>query len=1166
MKSTNEINEFAERIVNTLREPLIVLNKNLRVIKASRSFYNLFRVTPEETIGVLIYELGNGQWNIPKLRELLETILPEKASFDDFEVDHNFPTIGKRVMLLNARPIERALGKVKIILIAFEDITNRRQIDDSLITGEELLRTAAESISDVIFNWDIKQKLDWYGDIDGIMGYAPGGYPRTIEGWAMTIHQDDKDRIIKALEDHLKVNTPYNVEYRVRKKDGEWRWWSARGNALLDEQGKPYKMIGSITDITDRKSAEESLRESHQFIEEIINSIPVRVFWKDRNLTYLGCNKIFAQDAGFNNPKELIGKDDFQMGWRDQAELYREDDRNVIETGRPKLLIEELQTTPEGKTITLLTSKIPLLDPTDKIAGILGTYMDITERKQIESALKTSEERFRTAAGSLTDVVYEWDLKDKVDWYGDIDSITGYLPGGFPRTIEGWEAVIHPEDKDHIITNLENHIKSAAPYNTEYRVKASDGGWRWWSARGTALRDDQGKPYKMIGSITDITEQKDIQNRIKFKSELLSHIGQSVIATDLQGKVIYWNNAAEEIYGWSSAEAMGKSVVVLTPAEQTKEQANEIMKELSGGNSWSGEFLVKRKDGSIFPAYVTDAPIIDSDGKLTGIIGISNDITERKRSEEKLQESEEKYRELVEGSPDGIIIHRDGKIVFANRSSASLMRASSIDQLIGKSVIEFVHPSYKEIVIDKMIEMNKTGKSLPFTEEKFLRLDDSEVDVEVKAVPIVYDKKSAVQIIVRDITERKRTEIERKVIYEITHGVTTTDNLDELLKLIHQSLSKVIYAENCFVALHDQNTGLFSFPLYKDKHDPVPKTAPLDKSCTSYVFRTGKSLLLSQKLFDQLVEQDEVELIGTNSPSWIGVPLEIHFRTIGVLVLQHYEKENVYTEHDIMFLDAIGREIAHVIERKLTEEETQKHNKQLFKLNAEKDKFFSIIAHDLRSPFIGFLNLTDLMADTTQSISLDEFAEYSKMLNQASQNIFMLLNNLLEWAQIQKGSIEFTPKNSDLSRMVSQSIDTIYQSALQKRIVIVNEINIPQKVYADEKSINTVLRNLLSNAIKFTRVDGKVVVNSRRFDDSTLQVSIEDNGVGISEDVVTKLFRIEEKVGSIGTGGEPSTGLGLLLCKEFVEMHGGKIWVESVKDKGSTFSFTLKEENGHETK
>jgi PAS domain-containing protein len=131
----------------------------------------------------------------------------------------------------------------------------------------------------------------------------------------------------------------------------------------------------NIRDITKRKRTEEALRESQQIIEGIINAIPVRVFWKDKNLVYLGCNTAFARDAGFADPKDIVGKDDYQMGWRDQAELYRCDDRQVIESACPKVAIEEPQTNPEGNTITLLTSKLPLRSSKGEISGVLGTYV-----------------------------------------------------------------------------------------------------------------------------------------------------------------------------------------------------------------------------------------------------------------------------------------------------------------------------------------------------------------------------------------------------------------------------------------------------------------------------------------------------------------------------------------------------------------------------------------------------------------------------------------------------------------------------------------------------------------------------------------------------------------------------------------------------------------------
>jgi transcriptional regulator with GAF, ATPase, and Fis domain len=186
----------------------------------------------------------------------------------------------------------------------------------------------------------------------------------------------------------------------------------------------------------------------------------------------------------------------------------------------------------------------------------------------------------------------------------------------------------------------------------------------------------------------------------------------------------------------------------------------------------------------------------------------------------------------------------------------------------------------------------------------------------------------------RDITSRKRIELENQVIYEITHGITTTSNLDELMRLIHNALSKVVYAENIFVALYDPQTEFFSFPYFVDKYDPIPPPTAMLKSCTAYVYRTLRPFLFSQEAFDRLVEQNEVEQIGSFSPSWIGVPLQTPAMAIGVLVLQHYEMNNVYNESDVRFLTSIGNQIAMAIDRKQSETALVKSERDL--LEAQK--------------------------------------------------------------------------------------------------------------------------------------------------------------------------------------------------------------------------------------
>jgi signal transduction histidine kinase len=396
------------------------------------------------------------------------------------------------------------------------------------------------------------------------------------------------------------------------------------------------------------------------------------------------------------------------------------------------------------------------------------------------------------------------------------------------------------------------------------------------------------------------------------------------------------------------------------------------------------------------------------------------------------------------------------------------------------------------------------------------------------------------------------------VNYEITQGITSSTNLDELLKLIHQSLGKVVYAENFFIALYNQKTELFSFPYFIDKIDETPLPTSMKKSCSAFVFKTVRPLLLTQEIFDTLAEKGEVELVGSNSPSWIGIPLQTPSKVIGVLVLQHYEKENVYSEGDVRFLTSIGSQIALAIERKKSEEEIKLKNELLQAMNAEKDKFFSIIAHDLRGPLSAFVAATQIITEDVQAMSIEEIRDITESMKSSASNIYGLLENLLEWSRLRRDTMDFVPEKLSLRKKSEVCIDVLVESARRKGIIIENNIPPDLVILADSHMLETVIRNLVSNAIKFTTSGGRITVTASNSDDQFIVIKIADTGIGMSGDLKDKLFQINEKTNRPGTDGEPSTGLGLLLCKEFIEKHNGKIWVESEPGKGSTFSFTLK--------
>ena len=235
----------------------------------------------------------------------------------------------------------------------------------------------------------------------------------------------------------------------------------------------------------------------------------------------------------------------------------------------------------------------------------------------------------------------------------------------------------------------------------------------------------------------------------------------------------------------------------------------------------------------------------------------------------------------------------------------------------------------------------------------------------------------------------------------------------------------------------------------------------------------------------------------------------------------------------------------------------QKQNEELRELNSTKDKYFSIIAHDLRDPFNAFVNLIQLIAEDSKSFTAERLSGIFNHMYLLANNLFSLLKNLFDWAETQKGSIQFQPEEFSLSDLISESIILLNENSIQKRINITNSVSPPLKAFADKNMVNSVLLNLLSNALKFTRPGGTVTVNAGISVGNMIEISVMDTGIGIPVGIVNKLFKLGEKTGRKGTGGELSTGLGLLLCKEFVEKNGGKIWLESEEGLGSTFHFTL---------
>jgi PAS domain S-box-containing protein len=658
-------------------------------------------------------------------------------------------------------------------------------------------------------------------------------------------------------------------------------------------------------------------------------------------------------------------------------------------------------------------------------------------------------------------------------------------------------------------------------------------------------------------SILKLSIQNTVENEEMFRKAYFTSRDSININRLSDGMYVSINEGFTKITGYTEKDVVGKTSLEMNIWYNLEDRKKMVEELKSSGEVKNQEAKFLSKNGDIIIGLIT-ASLIDLGGE-PHILTIIRDITIRKRVEEALAREQFLINALMNNLTDHVYFKDlESKFIRNNRAHALSFGLDDPVQVVGKSDFDFFEEKAARQAFEDEQEIIKTGQPI-LKEEKLTRKDRSDAWFSAIKMPLRDNDGKTIGTfgISRDITERKRIELESHAIFEITEGITVTGNLDELLKLIHSSLAKVVYAENFFIALYNGLTGLFNFPYFVDKVDTTPEPISLSKSCSAYVFRTVKPLLLTQQIFDNLVEQNEVELVGSNSPSWIGIPLQTPSKVIGVMVLQHYENENVYSERDVKFLTSIANQIAISIDRKMTEEEIKLKNQLLQSLNAEKDKFFSIIAHDLRGPLSAFVDATQIITEEIQTMSLEEIKDITGSMKTSATNIYSLLENLLEWSRLRRNVMDFVPEKLNLKMKTVACIDVLTESARKKGIKI--EIIIPDELefFADSHMFETIIRNLVSNAIKFTPSGGKVKVETCINANKLIEIKISDSGIGLTPELISKLFQINEKTSRPGTEGEPSTGLGLLLCKEFIEKHNGKIWVESEVGKGSTFSFIM---------
>ncbi|MGE5437601.1 MAG: PAS domain S-box protein [Syntrophothermus sp.] len=626
---------------------------------------------------------------------------------------------------------------------------------------------------------------------------------------------------------------------------------------------------------------------------------------------------------------------------------------------------------------------------------------------------------------------------------------------------------------------------------------------------------------------SDITYKKKEETELRKSEErfrtIVTHANELICNIRPDGTIIYVNPAFLETLGFHEDEVLYKNIEIFIHKTFLEKNGYELGKFLEG--KLEPDLPLESKTGSVFYFLSKFSPIYFGSNTISHYNLFLVNITEKKSTEKDLLI----FRSLFEESNEGIAVEHNGRIITCNKALLRILDYVSEEDIIGHKFEEFIDENDKDR-ISGLLNSSRNKEAIPKSTE-FVGIKGDGNKFYSSASFAWFETNDSVYsaIILSDITERKRDQQALRESEEKYRSLT--ENIDDFLYTLEKVNKKFVplfYTSSVeLITGYNQNEFLNDLKLFlKIIH---PEDFPKVKKRMRIIFN-GRI---------HASEEIEFRIINKHgNVKWIR------------------NKSNLVRNNHGEIVKIYGL-VSDITLRKKAEEELKNTTTNLLKLNETKDKFISIISHDLRTPFTSILGFTDLLIND-ETLDNDEKIQYARFIQESSKSMLNLVNSLLDWTRLQTGRIKFEPEKLLINEVIEDSVNALSGASLQKKIKLHSEVPDNIIVFADLSLMQQVFNNLISNAIKFTPKEGKIVVKIvPSIENRFVQLSVEDNGVGISDENINSLFRVETKYTSIGTEGERGSGLGLSLVREIIEKHGGRIWVESELGKGSKFNFTL---------
>ena len=723
-----------------------------------------------------------------------------------------------------------------------------------------------------------------------------------------------------------------NSIVEVTNSDGR-RIWIKFSVASVDFVNREEAVI-VFEDVTEKHNMEITLLQRKEYIEALVKYAPDAVVTLDQEHRVVEWNQGAVNLFGYIK-EEVVGLDidDLITGEDKIAEAH--DITRSLLAGKSIDSIETIRFRKNGSPVDVILAGSPIFHD-KQLIGVVVIYTNISEIVAARAELQKSEERYRNFLHLSSEAIWRYDFDQPLPTHLPVDEqvkwgyANAYLAEcndamakmyGFDSNTEILGARLNdilPEVNPESLEFLRSIIENSYRLNDIESIEVDRFGNRKIYLNNMVGVIKEGELHHLWGTQRDITAKKLAEEQLLLLAHTMSSINEAVTITNLEERVVFVNDAFCRIYECSKDDVLGTKLESITVSDQSPTPSVIHQRTIEGG--FEGELINRKSTGALFPVYLSTSIIKDDKGKVLGLVGIARDISLEKQTELEIIKSEEKYRNLVETSPDAIFMaDKDMKITVSNRQGLMLLGAEKEEDILGKDHTVFLRPQDIESTMKNVERMIASGETFK-TELDVKRLDGKIIPVEIHAS--IFNKQRDEHnfiLVVRDISSRRENELTQEILYNIANSVNTSDDLDGLLETIRLEIHRLVDTSNFFIALYEKETDTISLPYIVDEKDKIT-SFPAGKTFTAYVIKNGESILIDEDKAKTMIAEGKIQQYGSMCKVWLGVPLKIGKEIIGAVVLQNYEDMTAFNDKHLEIIKFVSGQIALAIQRKQAED------------------------------------------------------------------------------------------------------------------------------------------------------------------------------------------------------------------------------------------------------